>query len=554
MQQAFIGVDVGTTSARAGLFDGDGSLLATARRPIALWREAGDIAEQSSEDIWQACAGAVRDALAQAGLPPTAVKGIGFDATSSLAVLDRAGNPLSVSPSGDPQRNIIVWMDHRAIAQARRITATEDPVLRHVGGIISPEMETPKLLWLKENLPATYGAAGHFLDLADYLSYRATGSTTRSSCTLTCKWTYLAHERRWSPQYFERIGLADLLANGGARIGREVAEPGTALGAGLTPEAALALGLLPGTPVGASLIDAHAGGVGTLGGRGADGAPVDVLDRLAYVMGTSACIMATTEAPCFVPGVWGPYFSAMIPGLWLNEGGQSATGAAIDHLVLSHPAYPELAALAKAAGVAPLDLLERGVVERLASVGEAALLARDLHVLPEFLGNRSPFADPEARALIAGLDLDRDLASLQRFFVAGVCGIAYGLADVVDALRAEGIPCRTIVASGGASRSALVRQIMADATGIPVVLPATEEPVVLGAAMLGAVAAGAFPSLRAAMTALSRLGPSTPAATPELTRFHAAKRKVHAVMRAAERDSRAVMKAAPIAAAHSLSS
>lgn len=541
MQQAFIGVDVGTTSARAGLFDSAGTLLATARRPIALWREAGDIAEQSTEDIWQACAGAVRDALTEASLSPALVKGIGFDATSSLAVVDPAGQPLSVSPSGDPQRNIIVWMDHRAIAQARRITETHDPVLRHVGGILSPEMETPKLLWLKENLPATYRAAGHFLDLADYLSYRATGSTTRSSCTVTCKWTYLAHERRWSPSYFERIGLGDLLAGDGARIGGAVVEPGTALGAGLTPDAARALGLLPGTPVGASLIDAHAGGVGTLGGQGADGAPVEVLDRIAYVMGTSACIMATTATPCFVPGVWGPYFSAMVPGLWLNEGGQSATGAAIDHLVLSHPAYPELAAAAKAAVVSPLDLLERGAVERFGSTGEAALLARDLHVLPEFLGNRSPFAEPEAKALVAGLGLDSDLASLQRLFVAGLCGIAYGLADVVDALRAQGVPCRTIVASGGASRSALVRQIMADATGISVVLPATEEPVVLGAAMLGAVAAGAFPSLGAAMTAMSRLGPSTPAALPALTRFHGAKREVHRKMQALDRESRAAM-------------
>ena len=540
MRQAFIGVDVGTTSARAGLFDGGGKLLATARRPIALWREAGDITEQSSEDIWQACAGAVRDALAEANVAPALVKGIGFDATSSLAVLDRAGKPLSASLSGDPQRNVIVWMDHRAIVQARRITVTGDPVLRHVGGIISPEMETPKLLWLKETLPGTYHAAGHFLDLADYLTWRATGSTTRSLCTVTCKWTYLAHERRWSPQYFERIGLADLLANNGEKIGSEVAEPGTALGTGLTPEAALALGLLAGTPVGASLIDAHAGGVGTIGGQGADGAPADVLDRLAYVMGTSACIMATTEAPCFVPGVWGPYFSAMVPGLWLNEGGQSATGAAIDHLVLSHPAYPDLVAAANAAGIAPLDLLERGVVERFGA-GGAALLARDLHVLPEFLGNRSPFADPETRAVVAGLDLDKGLESLQRLFVAGLCGIAYGLADVVDAMRAQGIPCRTIVVSGGASRSPLVRQIMADATGISVVLPATEEPVVLGAAMLGAVAAGAFPSLRAAMTAMSRLGPSTPAATPELTRFHAAKRQVHSRIRQLDKESRAIM-------------
>jgi len=541
VRRAFLGVDVGTTHACAGLFDAEGTLLATARRPIALWREAGDIVEQSSEDIWRACADAVREAVSLAGLAPAAVVGIGFDGTSSLVALDRGGRPISVSPSGDPQRNVIVWMDHRAVDQARRITETNDPVLRHVGGIISPEMETPKLLWLKENLPATFDAAGHFLDLADFLTYRATGDAARSSCTVTCKWTYLAHERRWSRSYFECIGLAGLLVDDGARIGRHIVDPGTAIGGGLSPDAARAFGLLPGTPVGAGLIDAHAGGVGTIGGQSADGSPVDVRERFGYVMGTSACIMASTEAPCFVPGVWGPYYSAMVPGLWLNEGGQSAMGAAIDHLVRSHPAYPELASLAKAAGLTPLDLLERRVTDRLGAVGQAALLARDIHVLPEFLGNRSPYADAETRAMLTGLDLDTSLDHLGRLFVAALCGIAYGLADVVDALRAQGVPCRTMVASGGASHSALVRQVMADATGISVLLPTTKEPVLLGAAMLGAVASGAFPSLRVTMSALSRLGPSTPPTPPELNRFHAAKRQIHAMMQRLDKDSRMLM-------------
>ena len=105
---------------------------------------------------------------------------------------------------------------------------------------------------------------------------------------------------------------------------------------GLTTQAAAELGLEPGTPVAAGLIDAHAGGIGTVGARGGPG---DVLTRMAYVFGTSACTMTTTERPAFVQGVWGPYFSAMVPGLWLNEGGQSAAGAAIDHLVRMHPAY-----------------------------------------------------------------------------------------------------------------------------------------------------------------------------------------------------------------------
>ena len=101
MQQAFVGIDVGTSSARAGIFDENGSLLATARHPITVWHEAGSVVEQSSSEIWAACAASVRAAMAEAALPASAIKGIGFDATCSLVVVDVAGNPLTVSVSGD---------------------------------------------------------------------------------------------------------------------------------------------------------------------------------------------------------------------------------------------------------------------------------------------------------------------------------------------------------------------------------------------------------------------------------------------------------------------
>src|SRR5262245_26598922 len=105
MEQLLVGVDVGTTSARAGLFDATGRMVATARHPIAIWHEAGDIVEQSSTDIWRACAAAIRAALKEAAVAPTAVKGVGFDATCSLVVLDPNGEPLTVSTSGDRERN-----------------------------------------------------------------------------------------------------------------------------------------------------------------------------------------------------------------------------------------------------------------------------------------------------------------------------------------------------------------------------------------------------------------------------------------------------------------
>ena len=155
----FIGVDVGTGSARAGLFDRDGALLAVARRDIALWQDGPDIAEQSSDDIWTAVCASVREAVSTAGVSPERIAGIGFDATCSLVVLGDGGKPLAVGAHGDDRRNIIVWMDHRAARQAERINAGGHRVLDYVGGVISPEMETPKLLWLKEELPSVYGAA-----------------------------------------------------------------------------------------------------------------------------------------------------------------------------------------------------------------------------------------------------------------------------------------------------------------------------------------------------------------------------------------------------------
>jgi D-ribulokinase len=542
MHQAYIGVDVGTSSTRAGVFDEAGNLLASARHPIQTWHEPGDIVEQSSADIWRACVSSVRAAMAEAAVPPDMVKGIGFDATCSLVVLDRQGQPLTVSGSGDVKRNVIVWMDHRAIVEARDINATQHDVLRYVGGAISPEMEMPKLLWLKRHLRSSFDAAGHFFDLADYLTFRATGSFARSMCTVTCKWNYLAHEQRWSASYFERIGLEDFAAENYVRIGTEIVAPGTPLGQGLSQEAAQELGLVPGTAVGAALIDAHAGGIGAIGGRASDGGETDVCDRLAYIMGTSACIMATTLEPSFVPGVWGPYYQGMVPGFWLNEGGQSAAGAAIDHLLRSHPAFPEANAAARGEGLDVIEYLERRIMAGVTHAGVAALLARDLHILPEFLGNRSPYADPASRAVIAGLDLDSDIGALERLFVAGLCGLAYGLADVIDAFAANNVRSRVVVMAGGASRSPLVRQIMADTTGLTVALPRTREPVLLGAAMLGAVASGDFRSIGETMAAMSALGDLSAPTDPELAAFHLRKREVHRMLRTLDRDSRALMR------------
>ncbi len=496
-ERYLVGVDVGTGSARAGLFDLSGRMLASGKRDISLFREPGAMVEQSSTEIWAAVCASVREAVAKAGVAPEAVAGIGFDATCSLVVLGDGGTPLPVGPSEDPARDIIVWMDHRAVNEVERINATNHDVLRYVGGRISPEMETPKLLWLRENRPQVFDAAWQFFDLADFLTWRATGDLARSTCTVTCKWTYLAHEKRWDPSYFHAIGLGVLAEEDFARIGQRVVEPGTPLGAGLTAQAADELGLVAGTPVGAGMIDAHAGGIGTVGVDG----PAE--SNLGYVFGTSSCTMTSTHAPVFVPGVWGPYFSAMVPGLWLNEGGQSAAGAAIEQLLSFHPVAAEAAAQAKARGLSLPVFLAELAAGRAGTLSDVARLADGLHVVPEFLGNRAPFADPHARAAIAGLGMERDIDNLVSLYIAGLCGIGYGLRQIIDAQAAAGAPVEKIVISGGAGQLDLVRQLLADATGKPLLSTRSEEPVLLGAAILGSVAGGAFEDVRSAMAALS---------------------------------------------------
>ncbi|MFN7026943.1 MAG: FGGY-family carbohydrate kinase, partial [Pseudorhizobium sp.] len=415
---------------------------------------------------------------------------------------------------------IIVWMDHRAIEQARRINATKHPVLSYVGGVISPEMETPKLLWLKENLPAVYSSAANFFDLTDFLTWKATGSLARSSCTVTCKWTYLAHETRWDESYFRNIGLDDLADEGFRRIGPHVVHPGTALAKGLCPEAAEAMGLCAGIAVGAGLIDAHAGGVGTVAARG--GAE-DASACLGYVFGTSSCTMTTTAEPRFVPGVWGPYFSAMVPGMWLNEGGQSAAGAAIDRMLKMHPYGEKAGHEANGAEMSLPQWLAQRALVLAGSPSEAVYLAGQLQVVPEFLGNRAPFADPSARAVLMGVGMDESAKSLVALYVAGLCGVGYGLRQIIEAQAANGVQISTISVSGGAGTHPLARQLLSDATGRPVEVTACPEPVLLGSAMLAAVASQTYPNLQTAMPAMSVVTGRCEPATGAIGALHEAR-------------------------------
>jgi FGGY-family pentulose kinase len=215
--------------------------------------------------------------------------------------------------------------------------------------------------------------------------------------------------------------------------------------------------------------------------------------------------MAVSREPRFIPGVWGPYFSAMVPGLWLTEGGQSATGALLDHVIFTHA---EGAALAKEAAekkTHAAGLLNARLVElaRHARVSFPAALARELHVLPDHHGNRSPRADASLRGMVSGLKLTDGRDPLALLYLATVQALALGTRHILDAMRAHGYRIDTLVATGGDAKNPVFLREHADATGCRIVLPREPEAVLLGSAMLGAVASGDRASVSDAMGAMS---------------------------------------------------
>lgn len=269
------------------------------------------------------------------------IAGIGFDATCSLVAVDKNDKPLTVSTSGDNNQNIILWMDHRAAKEAGQINDTKHELLKCVGGKVSLEMEIPKVMWLKSHLnEKCWSKLGKLFDLPDYLTWKCTGDDTRSLCSIVCKWNFDGFNHTWSRDFFEKIGLEDLCADDFAILGKNVTTPGAAIGKGLNEQAAKELGLKVGTPVAGSMIDAHAGAL-CLFGCHADGIDNDVSSKMALICGTSSCHMSVEKELVWANGIWGPYKDAIFPAFYLHEGGQSATGILLDHIVKTHPAYKQ---------------------------------------------------------------------------------------------------------------------------------------------------------------------------------------------------------------------
>lgn len=521
-QDHFIGIDVGTGSARACIMDSTGDIKALASENIKLWQPVGggegSHYEQSTTDIWNCICICVRKVVADSLVDPTLIKGIGFDATCSLAVFAHdTDEPITVTGpdfknEGD-DRNVILWLDHRPLEETEKINATGHNLLRYVGGKMSVEMEIPKVLWLKNHMPPELFDRCKFYDLADALTHLATAKETRSFCSAVCKQGYVpvgvdGSVKGWQEDFYEQIGLGDLAKDNFKRVGGVNGVNGEYLSAGelvgqLSEKAAEQLGLPQGIAVGSGVIDAYAGWIGTVGAKVKltpdhldDSVPKNDVSqactRLAAVAGTSTCHLAMSKEPVFVKGVWGPYRDVLLPGNWMAEGGQSATGELLRHMLETHAAYAETFALAQALGKNIYDFLNSYLrdMKKAAGAPSISYLVRHFFFYGDLWGNRSPVADPNMRGAIIGMSNDKSTDSLALLYLATMEFIALQTRQIVDTMNDAGHTILSIFMSGSQCQNDILMDLMSTACGMPVLIPRyVNAAVVHGAAMLGAKAA-----------------------------------------------------------------
>lgn len=274
---------------------------------------------------------------------------------------------------------------------------------------------------------------------------------------------------------------------------------------GLCEKAAKDLGLPPGIAIGSGVIDAYAGWIGTVGAKvKLDSEQLDdtvasndvsqAFTRLASVAGTSTCHLAMSREPVFVPGVWGPYRDVLIPDYWMAEGGQSATGELMKHMLETHAAYGETIKEAQAAGKNIYDYLNDHL-RHLAEKTQApylSYLARHQFFYGDLWGNRSPIADPNMRGAIVGMSSDKSKDSMALLYYSTMEFIALQTRQIVETMNKSGHTIKSIFMSGSQCQNEILMDLIATVCGMPVLIPRyVNAAVVHGAAMLGAKAASA---------------------------------------------------------------
>ena len=265
------------------------------------------------------------------------------------------------------------------------------------------------------------------------------------------------------------------------------------------------MGLPAGIAVGSGVIDAYAGWVGTVGAKvalgshelSAEAASNDksqAFTRLAAVAGTSTCHIAMSPKPVFVNGVWGPYRDVILPEMWMAEGGQSATGELLKHVLETHPAFQQAMSIADSYNTNIYDYLNSHLKEMQTRDGAPSVsyLGRHFFLYGDLFGNRSPVADPNMKGSVVGLSSDKSIDGLALYYYGTMEFIALQTHQIIQTMNKSGHSISSIFMSGSQCQNDILMALMASACGVPVIIPRyVHAAVVHGAAMLGAKAASA---------------------------------------------------------------
>jgi len=494
-----VGVDFGTLSGRAVVVRvRDGAELGTAEhayRHAVLDRELPDgtrllpdWALQVPSDYIDVLRHAVPAALAAAGVRSEQVIGIGTDFTACTVLPVLAdGTPLCELPglAGRPHAYVKLWRHHAAQGQADRINALaadrKEPWLQRYGGKISSEWEFAKALQLLEEDPEIYDRTERWVEAADWIVWQLCGTYVRNACTAGYK-GQLQDGAYPSPEYLAALdpGFAGFVTD---KLEQPIGELGARAGQ-LTAEAAAWTGLPEGITVGVGNVDAHVT---------APAAGAVEPGQMVAIMGTSTCHVMSSDHHGTVPGMCGVVDGGILPGLWGYEAGQSGVGDIFAWFVRNGvPAeYVEQAA---AAGQTPHEYLTDLAAEQ--RVGGHGLIALDWHS-----GNRSVLVDHDLSGAVVGLTLATRPEDIYRALLEAT---AFGTRTIIDAFEAAGVPVEELIVAGGLTKNALLMQIYADVTRRPLGVIGSAQGPALGAAMHAAVAAGAYPDIRAAAHSMGK--------------------------------------------------
>ncbi|XVS66915.1 ribulokinase [Actinosynnema sp. CA-299493] len=494
-----VGVDFGTLSGRAVVVRvRDGLELGTAvhdyrhgvldralpdGRPLP-----PDWALQVPQDYVDVLKHAVPAALADAGVDPADVIGIGTDFTACTMVpVTSDGTPLNELPefAGDPHAYVKLWKHHAAQPQADRINHLAEQRgegwLPRYGGLISSEWEFAKGLQLLEEAPEVYAAMDHWVEAADWIVWQLAGTYVRNACTAGYKGIY-------QDGYPSADFLSALNPDFATFVSDKLEHPLGQLGdraGGLTEQAAAWTGLKPGIAVAVGNVDAHVT---------APAARAVEPGQMVAIMGTSTCHVMNADVLADVPGMCGVVDGGIVPGLWGYESGQSGVGDIFAWFV-EHGVPAEYHEQARARGISVHELLTELAAQQ--RIGEHGLIALDWHS-----GNRSVLVDHELSGVIVGQTLATRAEDTYRALLEAT---AYGTRVIVDSYTDAGIPVTELVIAGGLLRNPLLMQIYADVTNLPLSVIGSEQGPALGSAMHAAVAAKAYDDIHAAAKAMGSI-------------------------------------------------